>query len=717
MSSLNNRALPNRIDRLHELAGDLWWSWNTCAGEVFRRLDYPLWRTTNHNPIEMLRLLPDSRFEEVATEPAFLDIYDTAIEKLLAARSGTGTWWRQRYPDLPDISVAYFSTEFAVHQSVPFYAGGLGVLAGDHCKEASDLGVPLIGVGFRYSRGYLQQTITAEGWQVESYDHFAIDEMPLDRAYTPAGEPCTVVVPVASERIHAVVWLLKMGRVRLYLLDTDVEQNPPWGRDLSANLYVGERETRLRQEVVLGIGGVRALRALGHSPAIWHLNEGHVAFVIAERLRELLESGDGLEAALQTIRSTTVFTSHTPVPAGHDTFSCDLVEHHLSGFDGAPEGWRQTLMQLGVHDYGNGGLFNMTALALRGSGAVNAVSRVHQEVSRRMFVSIEPNIESSLHAITNGVHVATWIAPSMDALLKRHLAEDWKERHDDPTLWEQVFAIPDEELWDVHQDLKAYLLAFVREHARRRWTERQTSATQLAHGGTLLDPSALIIGFGRRFTEYKRPELIFQDEERLARLLTAPHRPVQLIFGGKAHPSDEPGKQSLQGIYRRASDPRFGGRIAFVDDYDLHVGHFFVQGCDVWLNNPRKPLEACGTSGMKASMNGVLHMSVADGWWSEGYTGLNGWVIDPGERSDDEAEAECIYRVLEEQAVPAFYERDERGIPLRWIAMVKQAMWSVAPRFSARRMVKEYVEQMYLPLYQRLAGGEKAASAVPREGN
>jgi len=544
-----------------------------------------------------------------------------------------------------------------------------------------------------------------------------VDELPLERAHTPAGEPCTVAVTLANETIHAAVWVMKMGRVRLYLLDTDVAENPQWGRELSATLYVGERETRLRQEVVLDIAGVRALRALGHTPIVWHLNEGHVAFVLAERLRELLQAGESMEAALHAIRSTTVFTCHTPVPAGHDTFSCEVVARLLSGFDDVPEGWWQQLMKLAVHDHGNGELFNMTAFALRGSGAVNAVSEVHQEVSRGMFKSIEPGIGSNVHAITNGIHVPTWIAPSMDALLRCYLGEDWQEHHDDPRVWQRLFSIPDAELWQVHQSLKSYLLAFVREHARRRWTEHQTPAIQLAHGGTLLDPSALIIGFGRRFTEYKRPELIFRDEERLARLLTAPHRPVQLIFGGKAHPSDELGKQSVQNIYRRASDPRFGGRIAFVDDYDLHVAHFFVQGCDVWLNNPRKPLEACGTSGMKASINGVLHMSVADGWWSEGYTGLNGWLIEPGERADDEAEAECIYRVLEQQVVPAFYERDEHGIPLHWMAMIKHAMSSVAPRFSARRMVKQYVEQLYLPLYLRQTGGGKAASAAPREDN
>jgi len=713
MNSVSRRPLPSRIERLSELAFDLWWSWNTVAREVFRRLDYPLWRLTSHNPVKMLDLVSDERLEEAAKDRAFLGIYDSAIEKLVGVRSGKGTWWPQRCPGLADISIAYFSAEFAVHQSVPLYAGGLGVLAGDYCKEASDLGVPLIAVGFRYSSGYFQQTISTEGWQVEAYNRFAIGETPLERARTPAGQPCTVVVQVAGEGIHVWVWLVRMGRVQLYLLDTDVEENPRWGRDLSATLYVGEREARLRQEIILGIGGVRALQVLGHNPAVWHLNEGHAAFVVIERIRQLVESGQSLEAALQTIRSTTIFTTHTPVPAGHDTFFIDKVKSQLSSYWGTPKEWHEALLELGLHDDGNGNRFNMTALALRGSGAANAVSQAHREVTRHMFAPILPVTNGNLQAITNGVHIPTWIAPAIDTLLERYLGADWKERHDDPDLWEQVFAIPDEELWQVRQSLKAYLLAFIREHARQRWTERQASAAQLAFGGTLLDPSALTIGFGRRFTEYKRPELIFQDEARLARLLNAPGRPLQLIFAGKAHPDDGDGKRSLQRIYRRAGDPRFAGRIAFVDDYDLHVAHFFVQGCDVWLNNPRKPLEACGTSGMKASINGVLHMSVADGWWAEGYTGINGWLIDPRERSGDWAEAESLYRVLEEQAVPAFYERDGSGIPQRWMAMVKQTMRTVAPQFSARRMVKQYVEQMYLPK----VGGVRAASAVTQEGN
>jgi starch phosphorylase len=651
----------------------------------------------------MLNLMTAERLEELAQDASFLQIYDDAIERLLRTQSGIGTWWSTRHADVSQISIAYFSPEFALHQSVPLYAGGLGVLAGDHCKEASDLGVPLLGIGFRYSVGYFQQAVSAEGWQQELYDPFPIDETPIERALTPDGKLCNIVVPLAQGTIHVAVWLVKVGRVKLYLLDTDVEENPPWGRELSSRLYVSEREARLQQEIILGIGGVRALRALGHDPAVWHLNEGHAAFVIFERIRELSTAGESFARAVHQVRSTTVFTTHTPVAAGHDVFPLDMVESHLRGFWGADAGQSDALLGLAMHDNGEGSLFNMTVLALRGSGMMNAVSQVHRDVTRRMFTPVFPEAADSVRAVTNGVHIPTWIAPSMDALFERYLGPDWKERQDDQGLWDHVFDIPDEELWQTRQSLRVHLVTFIREHARDRWVQQRASAAQLAALGTILDPSALTIGFARRFTDYKRSDLIFSDQDRLARLVNTLGRPVQLIFAGKAHPSDDVGKRSLERIYRCAADPRFGGRVAFVDDYNLHVARFFVQGCDIWLNNPRKPMEACGTSGMKASINGVPHLSVADGWWSEGYTGLNGWIIDSVEFGGEQAEAETIYRLLEEQIVPAFYQRDKRGVPVQWMAIVKQAIRTVAPRFCARRMVKEYVEQMYLPQTEVMA--------------
>jgi starch phosphorylase len=661
-------------------------------------LDYSTWRLTDHNPLKMLSLLSAERLEEAACDPNFLRTYDSAIDGLRRTHSPAGTWWSERQNGTRGLSIAYFSAEFALHQSVPLYAGGLGVLAADHCKEASDLGVPLVGLGLRYAVGYFQQTISAEGHQLECYDRFPLEETPLQRALMPSGQPCTVCIRLGDANIEIAVWLVRVGRVVLYLLDTDVEQNPEWARELCARLYVGDRDARLQQEIIFGVGGVRALRALGYSPDVWHLNEGHAAFVIFERVRELTEAGQSIEEAVNSVRSTTLFTTHTPVAAGHDTFSFEGVERQLGGLLSSHPALRDVLFTLAACQNAESSLFNMTILALRGSGATNAVSQVHRDVTNSMFTPIVGDNVHPIGAITNGVHVPTWIAPAIDDLFNKYVAPDWKERHDDPTIWDNVVTIPDEELWRVRQLLKAHLLTFIREHARNRWIEHRAGDAQLAARGSLLDPSALTIGFARRFTEYKRSELIFNDHDRLARLLNAPGRPLQLIFAGKAHPADEYGKQSLNRIYQSAADPKFSGRIAFVEDYNMHPAHFFVQGCDVWLNNPRRPLEACGTSGMKASINGVPHLSVADGWWSEGYTGKNGWLIDPGEFHGEEAEAETIYRLLEEQIVPAFYERDARGVPVRWTAIAKQAIRTVAPRFCARRMVKEYVNEMYLAL-------------------
>ena len=414
------------------------------------------------------------------------------------------------------------------------------------------------------------------------------------------------------------------------------------------------------------------------------------------------------------MRSTTLFTTHTPVAAGHDTFSADQVESHLGDLSGTDSGCREALFELAMHDSGEGPLFNMTVLALRGSGSVNAVSRVHREVTSRMFAPISGTVADSVKAVTNGVHLPTWTAPAINGLFERYLGPDWKDRQDDPSLWDQVFDIPDDELWQIRQSLRVHLLTYIREHARDRWVQQQASAAQLAAHGMLLDPSALTIGFARRFTDYKRSDLIFNDQDRLARLLNALGRPVQLIFAGKAHPFDELGKRTLERIYRCAADSQFAGRVAFVDDYNLHIARFFVQGCDIWLNNPRKPLEACGTSGMKASIIGVPHLSVADGWWSEGYTGLNGWIIDSEEFGGEQTEAEAIYRLLEEEIVPTFYERDKRGVPVQWMAIVKQAIRTVAPQFCARRMVKEYVEQMYLPQTDAMAA---SATTQQREAS
>ncbi len=702
--------LPDRIHQLHELSLDLWWSWRQTARQVFRRLDYPLWRATAHNPVRMLRTIDEARLAAAAQDPKFLAVYDEAIAGLDEARTAKRTWWAAHGPDLNGKVIAYFSAEFALHQSLPIYAGGLGVLAGDHCKEASDLGVPFVGVGFMYPQGYFHQRLSNEGWQEEHYERLNWTDAPIAAAVTRDGKPAITAVPLGDRTVLAAVWRVRVGRVRIFLLDTDLEENAPWDRELSARLYGGDRETRIQQEIILGIGGVRVLRALGIEPAVWHLNEGHAAFVALQRIREVVEKGLSFDSALDEVRQTTVFTTHTPVPAGHDAFPFHLVEKHLAGCWGEIGQYRQRFFSLGEYDNGSGSQFNMTALALRTSSSVNGVSQLHGEVTRAMWRSIWPDRAAHdvpVKFITNGVHVPTWVANPVLDLFNRHLGANWLEHHDEPQFWERLLEIPDTDIWAARQVLRSELFIFIRERLRERWTAERIGPSRIVAGGAMLDPEALTIGYARRFTAYKRPELLFHDAQRLARILGSPRRPVQIVFAGKAHPADDPAKHHLQQVFRRALDPMFHGRIAFIDDYDMHVAHCLVAGCDVWLNTPRKPLEASGTSGMKASLNGVPHLSIGDGWWAEGYNGGNGWLIQSDANPDDHnatdaADAEALYRLLEEQVVPAFYERDERQVAVRWIQIVREAMRSNLPRFSARRMVKQYVTEMYAPAATRL---------------
>jgi starch phosphorylase len=698
--------IPSRLSRLPELAYDLWWTWNP-ARDVFRRMDYAQWRATAHNPVMMLKRMTTEALERVAADPTFLAAYDAALAAMdadHAAASSRRTWWNATVEAEPSKVIAYFCAEFALHQSLPIYAGGLGVLAGDHCKEASDLGVPIVGVGFMYPQGYFRQRVAADGWQEEVYEQLTWTEAPIVEARTIDAKPCVVLVPLGDRSVLVQVWEVQLGRVRLFLLDTDLPQNAPEDRELSARLYGGGKETRLKQEIILGFGGVLALRALGLRPAVWHLNEGHAAFVVLQRMRDSLAAGRDWDDALAEVRRTTVFTTHTPVPAGHDAFPIPLVEQQLSACWGSMNGHGELFLALGGYDNGHGLEFNMTALAMRSSGAINAVSQLHGQVTREMFAPLWPNDPPDARpvaAITNGVHAPTWVSGEMARLYERHLSAAWREQYEDPAFWSRILDIPDEELWTARQHLRAFLFQFIRERVRSSWTGDQASAARVIAGGAMLDPDALTIGFARRFTGYKRPDLIFRDADRLAGIMNTPGRPVQLVFAGKAHPADDAGKLHLQRVFRHALDSRFGGRVAFVEDYDLHVAHLLVQGCDVWLNNPRKPLEASGTSGMKAGMNGVLHLSIDDGWWAEGYTGANGWKIAGAPSADgdaaDAADAESLYQLLENEVVPSYYERDARGVPRRWLAAVKQAMLTITPRFSSRRMLKEYVERAYAP--------------------
>lgn len=697
--------LPARIHRLHELALDLWWSWDKRAREVFRRLNYELWRSTAHNPVRMLQGITAEQLAAAAIDPAFLKAYDQAIFGLDEARTQAHPWWKERAAMMNGGSIAYFSAEFALHQSLPIYAGGLGVLAGDHCKEAADLGVPLVGVGFMYPQGYFLQRMSNDGWQEERYQRISWTEAPIEAALTPDGKPCITAVPLGDRTVLAAVWRVRLGRVRLFLLDTDLAENAPWDRELSARLYGGDRETRIQQEIILGIGGVRALRALGITPTVWHLNEGHAAFVALQRIREGIEKGQSFDQALDTVRRSTVFTTHTPVPAGHDAFPFHLVEKHLAGSWGEIGEHRPQFLALGEYDNGSGSQFNMTALALRTSAHVNGVSALHGEVTRTMWRPMWPDLPADqipVRSITNGVHVPTWMAGAVLEVLNQHFGAGWLDHVDEPELWERLLDIPDSEIWTMRNAMRMDLFSFIRERMRSRWSDEQVSPARIVAAGSMLDPQALTLGYARRFTAYKRPELIFHDPDRLARILNAIDRPVQIVFAGKAHPADEPAKHHLQRVFKHALDPRFGGRLAFIDDYDMHLAHYLVHGCDVWLNNPRKPLEASGTSGMKAALNGVPHLSIGDGWWAEGYNGRNGWLIESHTNPDDQeatdaADAESLYTLLENDIVPLFYDRDQRGLPRRWIQVVREAMRSNVPRFSTRRMVKQYITEMYTP--------------------
>ncbi len=699
-------ALPTRIERLSELAHNMWWSWHRSSRAVFTSLDYPLWSLTGHNPVKILQDIPPARLRQAAQDPAFLELYDRAIGELDNDVVRDDHWFSRAYPEHKDRTIAYFSAEFALHNSLPIYAGGLGILAGDLLKEASDLGLPLVGVGLMYPQGYFQQQIDADGWQREVYRQLDFRATPLLPVRSLAGGRCSPLVSIClGERtLYLGAYLVRVGRVELYLVCTDVDGNSPEDRDLTSRLYTAERERRLQQEMVLGIGGVKILQALDIKPHVWHGNEGHTAFMMLERIRREVDQGRTFEEALETVRASTVFTTHTPVPAGHDVFPFELMDEHMCGYWRQPGADRQAILALGQQDPSST-QFNMTAFALRTASRNTAVSRIHMGVTRNMWHSLWPEASEEdvpISHVTNGVHLPTWIAAEIAELYDRHLGKDWMARCDDPATYEKIGNIPDRELWAARRDVKQRLITAMTLRAQDCWASGRCNGQQALAMGALLEPTALTIGFVRRFTEYKRPTLLFHDIERLKRIVKDPWNPVQIVFAGKSHPVDEASKRLLQDTFRASLDHDFYGRIAFVEDYDMHIARLLVRGVDVWLNTPRRTREASGTSGMKACMNGVLHLSVPDGWWPEGYNGTNGWTISDESLSwnphqEDERDSAALYELLENEVIPLFYQRDRNGVPYRWLERVRSAMKSVSPQFSARRMMKQYVEQMYIP--------------------
>lgn len=692
--------LPERISGLGDLAYNLWWSWHPEGRGLFKMLSRTGWYLSAHNPVKMLHQIDQATLESAAKDSHFLRHYDAVMAGFEDEMSTSSGWFCANVADPKSETIAYFSAEYGLHHALPFYAGGLGFLAGDFLKECSDLGIPMVGVGFMYPQGYLRQMITPDGWQVGACEILDRENAPIARVMNNNGEPLSVKIPVIDPPIYLEAWKVQVGRTSLYLLDTSSEANDPWNRCISDRLYTGDPEQRLRQEIVLGIGGVRILKALGVDYSVLHLNEGHPAFAILERIRWMVEGGISYHDAFEQVRATTVFTTHTPVPAGHDVFNFQLMDKYFGSYISGLDLDREEFLKFGV-DPKNPSGFNMTAFALRSSGYRNAVSKRHGEVARSMWRQLWPDLPEEkvpIDHVTNGIHIPTWIDRRLgDVLLNKYLGRNWLAGQDNPRIWELIDEIPDDELWRHHQAMKNMLITRIRDRARQKWLDSGKADPRVVMAsGILLDPTVLTLGFARRFASYKRPTLLLSDIERLKRIINNTWQPVQIIFAGKAHQDDLQSKQLLQNVFNIAKDQAFGGRIAFVEDYDELLAQYLVHGVDVWINNPLPPMEASGTSGMKAGINGVPQLSILDGWWTEGYNGLNGWAIEGSQDTDrDQRDAAAIYEILEKYVVPLYYDVDDHGIPRGWVRMMKETIKMTGPHFCARRMAKEYTDKFY----------------------
>ena len=698
--------VPPQLEGLRRLAYNLWWTWHPAARVLFSRMDGAAW-ARYRNPVPLLE--GAIRYAELLDDPAFLAEYHTVIRDLdQYMANGANHWFHRQYASALQGPIAYFCAEYGFHESLGIYSGGLGVLAGDHMKSASDMALPLVGVGLLYRKGYFRQTIDADGHQEHAYPDYDLSRLPLLQAADAHGGPLRITIPLPGRDLTVAVWVAQVGRVPVLLLDTDVPENLDADRPITNILYVRGREMRLHQELVLGVGGVRAIRALGLAPAAWHLNEGHSAFLLTERTRELVAAGVPLDESFARVRSTSVFTIHTPVSAGNERFDADLVRRiagPLLDGDGRPATGGvpiERVLELGRDVAGDPHAFDLTALSLRLTSGANAVSQLHAETANATWQGL---IERPILGITNGVHAPTWVGSAIADLYDRQLGSDLDDldpQSERGRFWDRMARVPDADLWRAHQRQKLELAIFVRGRLRNQFARHGEAPSVLRELETALDPDILTIGFARRFATYKRAALLFTEMDRIARLLWDKERPLQIVFAGKAHPADRPGQQVIQDIFARSRSAGLRGRVFILEDYDMRIARFLVQGVDVWLNNPRRPLEASGTSGMKAAQNGVINASVLDGWWDEGFTGDNGWAIggremNPDEGAQDWADAQDLYRLLEQDIVPRYYERDANGVPQRWTELMKRSMASTIWRFSTTRMLHEYTERLYLP--------------------
>ena len=715
-------CLPERLRPLHTLAYNMWWCWNADAVALFRRVNPDLFEALDHSPIRLLGATEQGRFEQLEQDGGFLAHMDrvaAGLEHYLGAK----TWFQETFAPEADVRVAYFSAEFGIHESVPVYSGGLGVLAGDHLKSASDLGIPLVGVSLMYREGYFRQYLNVDGWQQERYPENDFFTLPLVLERNADGSDILVSVPLPGREVKLRVWHVQVGRVPLYLLDANIPDNRPEDRGITAQLYGGDQTTRIQQEIVLGIGGIRALKALKKMPTVVHMNEGHAAFAALERVRLMMEDHQlDFPAAAEAVKAGTCFTTHTPVPAGNDTFPFHMIEQYLGEYMHKMGVDRHTLAALGrQHPHNDGEPFGMTVLAIKMANTSNGVSALHGSVSRKMWHEIFPGLpiaEVPITSITNGVHTQSWLSPEIGQLYDRYLGVQWEEKPTDFAIWKRVEHIPDAELWRTHERGRERLVAFARQRLKSQLKRRGSPASEVDAADEVLDPDALTIGFARRFATYKRGDLIFRNQDRIKALLSDTKRPIQFIFSGKAHPKDQGGKELIARVVQTARRAEFRRRVVFLEDYDMNVARHLVQGVDVWLNNPRRPLEASGTSGMKVPCNGGLNLSILDGWWVEGYDGDNGWAIGAGEEYtdlgyQDEVESRALYDLIEQDIAPLFYTRGNDGLPRGWIRRMKRSIMTLVPVFNTNRMVEEYAERCYIPShrrYSRLAANRLAAA-------
>lgn len=704
-------ALPEALSSLLEIARNLWWSWQPAAVGLFTRLDAELWASTGHNPVKLLGLVHQTKLDAAANDDAFLAAMQSVKAELDRDLART-PWHTSAGHDLPKGStLAYFCAEFGLAECFNIYSGGLGCLAGDHLKSASELGLPLVALGLLYRHGYFQQYLSADGWQQETTPDLDFANLPVAPVKNDAGKQVVVHVDLPGRSVAIGLWKSTVGRVPLYLLDTNLDANRPEDRAITGQLYGGDMETRIRQEIILGIGGVRALEAIGIRPDVCHMNEGHSAFLALERIRRLIEDHDlTFDEARAQAASSHVFTTHTPVPAGIDRFPADMLKRYFETFAPSLRLDMEGLLALGRDDVGNQNEpFSMATLAIRTSDACNGVSKLHGEVSRDMWQNVWPHLpheEVPIGHVTNGVHARTWLSDDMLSLLNQNLGDRWRDHPGDHTVWDTIHGVPDDQLWQMHQTQRRSLIAWVQQTLTRQLADRGVSPAKITECVEGLSGDALTIGFARRFATYKRGNLILRDEDRLKKILMHADRPVQILIAGKAHPADGGGKDLIRQLVHFGLESEAGHKVVFIENYDMHVGRHLVQGCDIWLNTPKRGMEASGTSGMKAALNGVLNCSILDGWWDEAYTPEVGWAIDrretyPNQEVADDIESKALYDLLESQIGPMFYERDANGLPREWIARMKQCIARLAPFFNTNRMVQQYAQEFYFPALRR----------------